>query len=751
MAELIKIRGCDRPERRGDVIFVHGLNGNPRAYWFPPNEPEKFWPSWLSDDLPDVGVWSLGYENAALKPRRFSLVSKFLQRGFAMPLEDRADNVLLRLESDHIGEKPLVFITHSMGGLLIKEVLRTANDSTNPRRKAIVEQTRGVCFIATPHIGSDLAKWASYFGTFLGITVATEELRPHEPHLRKLNQWYRDFVAPEHRRIKTLSFYEMKPLGRTGLVVAPGDADPGVPGAGLHPLDEDHNSICKPRSKDDQIHQAVRDFIRRDCLQLDSSSPHPGDSSPTAIPEVPTRQDSSTGSRRPDIEPPPRPTQSVATPAQRPNVTVDVSVTIQLTGPQLKLLRDAIVSGFDMTALKELVRFSMNERLDSIVSDGPLAMVAFELLQWTEQRGRTSELILALREARPDNQVIQTVAESLLAPGSPSKSRRGPLDTSAEAVSTETESPDDGPRAGESDPSDERYTSRWDAYRLSIRDRLEVLLGDLARDEGTNSRILYRIAESIGLEIPPEGETLLSKRIATTLCDSDDEHGIPRLMGLHDELCRRGSDQAADVIWECVGRIFPLYLSPGVLLKAWRQLDSPGFVLIRGTVAKEIGAEVVMAGIDGKGPSLVPHVLGPRGEFLIPFEWPAINSPSLDEEVLAILKQLARQANVPFDEPAPQGESNDIKARLERLSEVLTGWLEWDKPRKGRTPYCALAMLGASSESDRRMRVLSRVRELVKPLMFIELDPDSQTLRRESAFFRTAVDRFEIQKTPKPK
>ena len=50
--------------------------------------------------------------------------------------------------------------------------------------------------------------------------------------------------------IRTLSFYEMKPLPRVGLrVVQPGDADPGVADAGLYPpWREDHNSICNPGS-----------------------------------------------------------------------------------------------------------------------------------------------------------------------------------------------------------------------------------------------------------------------------------------------------------------------------------------------------------------------------------------------------------------------------------------------------------------------------------------------------------------------
>jgi pimeloyl-ACP methyl ester carboxylesterase len=266
MAELLQVRNCANPKRRGDVIFVHGLNGNPREYWFPAGQPEKYWLAWLGEDLPDVGVWSLGYENAALKPRGFSLARRFLQAGFSMPLEDRADNVLLRLELEGIGERPLVFIGHSMGGLLIKEVLRTANESRDAKRRAIVERTRGVCFIATPHNGSDLAKLAHYFGSLLGINVSVEELRPHQPHLRKLNQWYRDFVTREGNSIKTLSFFEMKPLPRVGLVVEAGDADPGVPHAGLHPLDEDHDSICKPPSKLSSIYQRTLEFIDVDCL-----------------------------------------------------------------------------------------------------------------------------------------------------------------------------------------------------------------------------------------------------------------------------------------------------------------------------------------------------------------------------------------------------------------------------------------------------------------------------------------------------
>jgi len=256
--ELLAIHGCQDPHRAGDVVFVHGLNGDARAYWCYDGKPENYWPAWLGEDLPDVGVWSLGYENTAFKSRKLSFLGRFGYRGFAMPLWDRAKSVLLQLENRGIGQRPLVFVAHSMGGLLVKQLLDAANEPSaqNPW-KGIVKKTRGVCFIATPHIGSDLAKWVSYFRTLLGINVSVDELRPHDAMLRRLNEFYRNFVTKRGVNIKTLTFYETKPLFGDTLVVAEGDADPGVPGAGLYAQGEDHISICKPRSKSSDIHLSL--------------------------------------------------------------------------------------------------------------------------------------------------------------------------------------------------------------------------------------------------------------------------------------------------------------------------------------------------------------------------------------------------------------------------------------------------------------------------------------------------------------
>lgn len=47
-----------------DVIFVHGLTGNPINTWSSKGskEPEgEYWPMWLAADLPHLNIYAVGY------------------------------------------------------------------------------------------------------------------------------------------------------------------------------------------------------------------------------------------------------------------------------------------------------------------------------------------------------------------------------------------------------------------------------------------------------------------------------------------------------------------------------------------------------------------------------------------------------------------------------------------------------------------------------------------------------------------
>jgi pimeloyl-ACP methyl ester carboxylesterase len=256
MSELVSICGTSNPNRRGDVVFVHGLNGDARATWQPDGEPGRFWPSWLCEDFADIGVWSVGYE-----------VSSFEWKGSTMPLAKRATNALSLLKTHEIGkDKPVVFITHSLGGLLVKEMLRKATDNSFPEAQQLAKHTRGVVFLSTPHSGSDLANFVDFLKVFRP-SESVRELKPNEPRLRELNDWYRNNV--DSLEIETQVYYESKPtpagkdfFGRlvSTLVVNADSADPKIAGVPAIPMDEDHISISQP-GRTSALYLSIRKFV----------------------------------------------------------------------------------------------------------------------------------------------------------------------------------------------------------------------------------------------------------------------------------------------------------------------------------------------------------------------------------------------------------------------------------------------------------------------------------------------------------
>ena len=85
-SKLIPVINTTANPRQADVIFVHGINADPRNTWMPDNKPAGFpeasWLYWLGQDIPHVAVWTLGYPASACA-----------WKGFTMELKDRADNI----------------------------------------------------------------------------------------------------------------------------------------------------------------------------------------------------------------------------------------------------------------------------------------------------------------------------------------------------------------------------------------------------------------------------------------------------------------------------------------------------------------------------------------------------------------------------------------------------------------------------------------------------------------------------------
>ncbi|ELB2854448.1 alpha/beta hydrolase [Vibrio alginolyticus] len=250
------------------IVFIHGLGGDSDTTWKSKSGKSRvYWPEWLFEDVPDVCIWSIGYEAPKLS---------ILNNG--MGLMDRAQNIsemLLNEFADISGE--LILVGHSLGGLVIKQVLRLASDQhTRPEASKFVNSVSGVIFLGTPHTGADLSKLGNtLFGRMLlrGLllsepSAATASLERNDPNLRALNTWYRDWCSGQ--RIRHLILTESKPYSIFGQIVKPDSADPGLAERAI-PVDSHHIGISKPTSKQDEIYKHILKFTREKILTKQAS------------------------------------------------------------------------------------------------------------------------------------------------------------------------------------------------------------------------------------------------------------------------------------------------------------------------------------------------------------------------------------------------------------------------------------------------------------------------------------------------
>jgi pimeloyl-ACP methyl ester carboxylesterase len=218
MAELFKIAEA-RGEKRANAIFFHGLGGDAHTTWQADKQDKAtFWPAWLAEDIEGLSVYSVGYE---------APVSNW--QGSAMELSDRAANVLnLLLVKADLATGELILAGHSLGGLVIKQLLRKAADAATDQAEALsfIDRVRKVAFLATPHVGADMAGWGDRLRVLIRPSSATRSLIRNDQHLRDLNLWYRRWAR--ERKIDHLILTETKTTAMFGMIVKPDSSDPGL-------------------------------------------------------------------------------------------------------------------------------------------------------------------------------------------------------------------------------------------------------------------------------------------------------------------------------------------------------------------------------------------------------------------------------------------------------------------------------------------------------------------------------------------
>ena len=84
--------------------------------------------------------------------------------------------MLNKLQAAGVGQRPTVFVGHSMGGLIIKKMLVNAQNSEDQQTRKFAENTKGVVFYSTPHKGSEIANLNMITKYFFSPSVEVQEL-----------------------------------------------------------------------------------------------------------------------------------------------------------------------------------------------------------------------------------------------------------------------------------------------------------------------------------------------------------------------------------------------------------------------------------------------------------------------------------------------------------------------------------------------------------------------------------------------
>ncbi|MDN3922515.1 CDC27 family protein [Roseateles violae] len=215
----------------------------------------------MSEDIAGLGIWLVGYP-----------APKTNWGGIALALPDRADNVLARLLVEpRLANGNVIFVVHSLGGLVVEQLLRSADRDaeSNGRAQDFLARVRRIAFLGTPHRGAILANLAVALRMLLlRPSAATRDLLLGSPQLKDLNRWYRK--KSQASGIEHLLLAEGRPervlginLHETfGKVVWSDSADPGLPELPIT-VDESHTTICKPDSRETDVYVLLKEFIAR--------------------------------------------------------------------------------------------------------------------------------------------------------------------------------------------------------------------------------------------------------------------------------------------------------------------------------------------------------------------------------------------------------------------------------------------------------------------------------------------------------
>ncbi|PGH04037.1 hypothetical protein GX51_03707 [Blastomyces parvus] len=254
-----------------DIVFVHGLNGTSYNTWAT-KKPDVFWPG---DLLPhtlksqNVRILTYGYD---------ANVASFARGTSKERLHNHAEHLAGQLIANrnlqNAVERPIIFVCHSLGGIVVKKTLLYCEHLRHPKTQHIRStyiSTYAILFMGTPHNGSDLANLGSAIQTLFNLVPKKlfdttpnllKTLRPDNEILQNVNRQFAEIMG----RFRIYFFHESKPMDLKGtrkFIVDESSAAPVIEGVERMGIEADHGAMCRFESEKSPGYEAVAEAILR--------------------------------------------------------------------------------------------------------------------------------------------------------------------------------------------------------------------------------------------------------------------------------------------------------------------------------------------------------------------------------------------------------------------------------------------------------------------------------------------------------
>lgn len=214
------------------VVAVHGLGGDWEATWTDADQSCLWLRDFVPQQFPDTNlrIWSFGYD------------SKTAFTNSTADIDDAAKALIDSVDGERRGnnsrKNPIIFVAHSLGGIIVKRVsllientrvlernsadeksqaMNLANERSD-LWKDVVDSVFSIIFFAVPHRGADSAYWATIAANV--CEVATLGFKGNQNFVEALKRNSREFwqisnafIQPASKVKIMRSFYETTKMG----------------------------------------------------------------------------------------------------------------------------------------------------------------------------------------------------------------------------------------------------------------------------------------------------------------------------------------------------------------------------------------------------------------------------------------------------------------------------------------------------------------------------------------------------------